>query len=124
MSEIMSLLSDAGPSYVVSESSLFIFGPRLRVPPGSSFMFQDPFIQRRGPLSRTEDALLSIYVLVLELGTRPQCTTTFLRDARALLSGIGPSSRTSILIRDLMLLLQLKDDQRGLIPPWRGDKSY
>ena len=97
MFEIMSVLSNAGPSCVVSESSLVVLGPRLKVPPGPSSLFQGPSIQRRGPFSRTEAAMLSIYVLVLELGTRPLCLLrAFLRDARAILSGIGSSYRTSI----------------------------
>ena len=83
---------------ISGETSPFYFltgGTRPSVPPpGVGAHVQGYSIQCRGPLSRTEAALLSIYVLVLEL--RPQCTTTFLRDARVLLSGIGSSSRTSI----------------------------
>ena len=60
MSEIMSLLSNAGPFCVVSESSLAVLGPHSGSLLDQVSLLQDPSIQRRGPFSRTEAALLSI----------------------------------------------------------------
>ena len=69
---------------------------------------------------RTKAALLSLYVLVLKLGTRPQCTTTFVRDVRTLLSESDLPPELLFKFVNFMFGLQLKDEQRGLIPHGGG----